>query len=203
MKCKECGNEINLNVFGSPDDICWDCLNKSDKDNILNTNIGIAPKKTTIKYPKSLKNIYKISEINMNIKEKSQVVMLSTNQKAKVNNEYIIDQFELYFLSDEEIKEGDKMIVGAWYINTYRGYSKPFQNYNLDNNGYCKEVIAATDKSLFESIELTDNEGKFLDKVYLPNPSSEFVQKFIDEYNKGNKIEWVDKDTMNNIIKYN
>lgn len=39
MKCKKCGDEINLTVFGAPNDICWDCLKKSEKKVALDKNI--------------------------------------------------------------------------------------------------------------------------------------------------------------------
>lgn len=39
MKCKKCGDEINLTVFGMPDDICWGCLKKSKKKVVLDKNI--------------------------------------------------------------------------------------------------------------------------------------------------------------------
>ena len=38
-KCKICEEEINMVVFGSPDDICWGCLNREDKDKVVGVNI--------------------------------------------------------------------------------------------------------------------------------------------------------------------
>lgn len=37
MKCEKCGEEINLTIFGTPNDICWGCLNK-DQQLIAVTN---------------------------------------------------------------------------------------------------------------------------------------------------------------------
>jgi len=38
MRCKKCGNVINLTIFGMPDDICWGCVGNG-KNEILNKNI--------------------------------------------------------------------------------------------------------------------------------------------------------------------
>jgi hypothetical protein len=40
MKCKECGKEINLQIFDMPPDICWGCFNQEGKNKVLNTNIN-------------------------------------------------------------------------------------------------------------------------------------------------------------------
>ena len=70
----------------------------------------------------------------------------------------------LYIISDDEIKEGDYYIIDD--IPEL-----------LKNNGlkfiddYCKKVIATTDTSLG-----------------LPQPSKQFIEKYIEEYNKGNII---------------
>ena len=31
MKCKKCNEEINVHVFGQPDDICWACVSDKEK----------------------------------------------------------------------------------------------------------------------------------------------------------------------------
>ena len=96
----------------------------------------------------------------------------------------------LYFLSDEEIKEGDWFIFGYNLENDYEG-GKDYKITNNDviqcleikDNKYiihkegnteienCKKIIATTDVSLG-----------------LPQPSQQFIQKYIEEYNKGNVI---------------
>lgn len=35
MKCKFCEEEINLHIFGAPDDICFGCLTVQEKDQIV------------------------------------------------------------------------------------------------------------------------------------------------------------------------
>ena len=68
MKCKKCGEEINLTVFGAPPNICWDCLNKEEKEEeVLDVNINtdeiLQPKdyigKTLKRNHEFLKNIKK------------------------------------------------------------------------------------------------------------------------------------------------
>lgn len=41
MKCKKCGNKINLTVFGMPNDICWGCLQEPEKEVVLDKNNNI------------------------------------------------------------------------------------------------------------------------------------------------------------------
>jgi hypothetical protein len=57
-------------------------------------------------------------------------------------------------VSDEEIKESEELIPNKWYINSYRGYDKPFKNHNLDNNGYLKQVIAYQPKGNAPELDL-------------------------------------------------
>ena len=85
----------------------------------------------------------------------------------------------LYIISDDEIKKGDYYIID----------DVPEL---LKNNGlkfiddYCKKVIATTDTSLYihqkETISLPER------VFYLPQPSKQFIEKYIEEYNKGNII---------------
>lgn len=130
----------------------------------------------------------------MSVFKKVKVVMLPTNEKVtknclllcpslgKYNNSWwlklnkddsgiqytkLISQ-HLYFLSNEEIKEGD------WQVH----WSNDLNNYIISQHKLGKstglKVIATTDKSL-----------------NLPQPSQSFIEKYISEYNKGNKIEEV------------
>jgi hypothetical protein len=109
------------------------------------------------------------------MKKLAQVVMLSTNEKAKIGD-IIMSKFDdihiltkndgkeyaktvtsqhLYILSDEEIKEGD------WFVGFADGSIKPFvmkadestveiNNWQLNKKGYSsnKKIIATTDRSL-------------------------------------------------------
>ena len=135
--------------------------------------------------------------------KKAKVVMLPTNKPSKlgdlatykgkslakvikegVNFKNTTVQFwNLYIISDDEIKEGD------WC-------------YDLKNNCILqakssyegmriKKIIATTDKSLeisnnLDYNQLLPNRKDF--RFYLPHPSEQFIQKYIEEYNKGNLI---------------
>lgn len=110
----------------------------------------------------------------------------------------------LYILSDDEIKEGD------WFYNKL--LNNIFQCVEVlkddlsnhihfrDESGsrvvdinYCKKVIATTDKSLKLKETLFENvviKKEWINKP-LPEPSPQFIQKYIEEWNKGNKIEYV------------
>ena len=138
--------------------------------------------------------------------KKTKVVMLSTNKKAKFNDlvihpiDGLLVQFKhqnctevaqnLYFLSDEEIKEGD------WILNNLLEDKRPIQvTKELLEDGLLKDdkkIIATTDKSLFtetKSIGYTEDRARvFYGKEYLPQPSQSFIEKFVNEYNKGNVI---------------
>ena len=138
--------------------------------------------------------------------KKTKVVMLSTNKKAKFNDlvihpiDGLLVQFKhqnctevaqnLYFLSDEEIKEGD------WILNNLLEDKRPIQvTKELLEDGLLKDdkkIIATTDKSLFtetKSIGYTEDRARvFYGKEYLPQPSQSFIEKFVEEYNEGNVI---------------
>ena len=131
------------------------------------------------------------------------VFMLPTNEKAPLwlskgntltlwgkenNNDKLGDNQHLYILSDEEIKVGD------WFYADE--YSKPEQAKHFDGklvNGFvvefCKKIIATTDKSLNVKsfINYGKESGKEVD-VLLPQPSQSFIEKYVEEYNKGNII---------------
>jgi hypothetical protein len=164
--------------------------------------------------------------------KKCQVVMLPTNEKAEdclatyynskmsivkglLTKSYLasagIKCFHLYFLSDEEIKEGDWM---------YKDLDKkPIQwdgdmstTKNPERYGY-KKIIATTDSSLkllckcnsgidwWHNSKATNCEHEIEDhynkalrcdlKLHLPQPSQSFLEVFVTEYNKGNQIKEV------------
>jgi len=89
--------------------------------------------------------------------------------------------FHLYLLSDDEIKEGD------WYYNSR--LKQIFQA--IRNSGYSKKtddykIIATTDTSLIENIEMIGTGSTYLFK--LPQPSQQFIEKYIESYNAGQVI---------------
>ena len=131
--------------------------------------------------------------------KRAKVVMLPTNKPSKLGNlatyqghslakvikegvkpiNTIVQFWNLYIISNDKIKKGDYYIIDD--IPEL-----------LKNNGlkfiddYCKKVIATTDTSLYthqkETVSLPER------VFYLPQPSQQFIQKYIEEYNKGNVI---------------
>lgn len=124
--------------------------------------------------------------------------MLPTNEKAPVSHKGIIKQGDsllffdksifiskdvprqpqhLYFLSDEEIKDGD------WYYDlTYKQVFRNKAGKNTPSDNW-KKIIVTTDKSL-------EVVSKGINPVYekLPQPSQQFIEKYVEDYNKGNII---------------
>ena len=116
-----------------------------------------------------------------------------------------ITSHHLYIISDEEIKEGDWYLVklyklgendneGTWTVEqcksiteqTWINKTSVDKTRHIDN---CKKIIATTDKSLIISKSINGvmgNTGTITD--YFPQPSQAFIQKYIEEYNKGNVI---------------
>ncbi len=149
--------------------------------------------------------------------KKTPVVMLPTNQKAK-KGDYYIGSFgkiaecdngtlkyadgnvlNLYFLSDEEIKEGD------WYYELHTTVDNPkyleqIHQAGKDNDnwkrstGYRMKIIATTDESLSEQIMYYPDGGIIGNKESyksLPQPSQSFIERFIERYNAGAPITHV------------
>ena len=85
----------------------------------------------------------------------------------------------LYIILDKKPDNGDYYIID--------GISEVLKNNGLkfiDDN--CKKIIATTDTSLYihqkETVSLPER------VFYLPQPSQQFIEKYIEEYNKGNII---------------
>ena len=113
----------------------------------------------------------------------------------------------LYIISDDEIKEGD------WCYD-----KRPDENGDLVDIVYQvkniefelrtsteKKIIATTDSSLWRPSHKYAS-----DVILLPQPSQQFIQKYIEEYNKGNvitdvlveyqtKLEWTYSHSGNRI----
>ncbi len=148
----------------------------------------------------------------MSVLKKKSVVMLPTNEKATeelltlcatnprnnqlmrtlstfngkvqeyIDNKQLIPQ-HLYFISDEQTKEGDWCID----LDTY----KLFQLGKWETNRALK-IIATTDSSLKISkstVGYTETRSRtFYSEESLPQPSQSFIEKYIDKYNKGEQI---------------
>ena len=106
-----------------------------------------------------------------------------------IPNVDIFKHQHLYIILDDKIKEGDYFLADN-RLNTTSNKGLPnwvlckctkvknswvYCNEIPDeghNGDWCKKIIATTDESL-----------------NLPQPSKQFIQKFVEEYNKGNIIE--------------
>ena len=130
--------------------------------------------------------------------------MLPTNQKTNIintnqgllynSNDYIGINQHLYIISDDEIKEGDWVYENNLNTETniYQVYKRNnklgifrFRNVFVElSKSNCKKIIATTDTSLIE-------ESRLMRECYslkIGQPSQQFIQKYIEEYNKGNVI---------------
>ena len=130
--------------------------------------------------------------------KRAKVAMLPTNEKAPITlglndimifdnyfhtaiqnrNENFINQ-HLYITSDDNIKEGD------WLLDIRT--NKIAQNGNNSIkifNDNIKKIIATTDILQILN-DYRDDDGS---KFYLPQPSTVFIQRYVEYYNKGNQI---------------
>lgn len=137
--------------------------------------------------------------------KRAQVIMLPTkdnHSRLEIDDltinklSYEIKQYtcknpqHLYIISDDEIKEGDWVLYKnnpcLVSLNAYSGEMKVTLTYAIK---YCKKIIATTDTSLtincIEECKLTTNIHY---SKSLPQPSQQFIEEYIIEYNKGNVI---------------
>ncbi len=91
----------------------------------------------------------------------------------------------IYILSDEEIKEGDYR-YSSIQNNIAKANSTDISTGYYTNNTAYKKTIATTDSSL----NPTGNAGIIAHafKEEIPQPSPQFLEVFVREYNKGNTI---------------
>jgi len=141
----------------------------------------------------------------MNQFKRAQVIMLPTENKQNaiwldnsnylLYNHFLIKQkakgsFQhLYIISDDEIKEND------WYYTPIKRSIEQclkqllvIKNGNNDIKQF--KIIATTDTSLkFETIiSICGNGNKTRGYKSLPQPSQQFIEKYIESYNKGEII---------------
>ena len=84
----------------------------------------------------------------------------------------------LYIISDDEIKEND------YCLNLETNTVFKMHKHGLPTSNRNKKIIATTDTSLLKL--RTDVPEYWSDP--LPQPSQQFIEKYIEEYNKGNII---------------
>jgi hypothetical protein len=134
--------------------------------------------------------------------KKCKVVMLATNEKAPLiigktkvlfhnEKEYTFKSIQagvyqhLYILSDDEIKEGD------WYLKSGNNIidNTKIDSKRAESLGYLK-IIVSTDSSLTYMFKQTVGTYKDIEqKLSLSSIPQLFIDKYVSEYNGGNKIE--------------
>lgn len=164
----------------------------------------------------------------MSVFKRVKVVMLPTNEKAIIHsymynlgtrkepiktyqmngNSQMSYAQHLYFLSDDEIKEGDWFIRNTEIHQCYKvHYDKitdiefktkkdsVYQGKNTFwNKEYCKKIIATTDDLVYT--KQNGHLGQAI--IHIPQPSTSFIEKYVEAYNAGNPIievmvEYVDE----------
>ena len=144
--------------------------------------------------------------------KKTQVVMLPTNEKARIIKINCTQQliylptedwklpktpFEyqhLYILSDDEIIESNWFITATNNIHKCTSVKQEEITFDYESRSmitatvHCKKIIATTDESL--KINMYDINGvREVDfDINLPQPSQAFIEVFVREYNKGSII---------------
>lgn len=159
--------------------------------------------------------------------KRTQIILLPTEQKADLQlwgkwlfhdkNQELSNRKpkavyqNLYFVSDDKIKEGDWIYIknrannefidkvskvtneGVWTKDDHYFYP-----YKLDKDTICKKIIATTDEALCHCNPDYDPRSKTgREFIYLPEPSEDFIKEFITEFNKGNRIEYVEVEYDN------
>jgi hypothetical protein len=125
--------------------------------------------------------------------KRAQVVMLPTMDKSRLHNTFGVLRQErgndlspcnqhLYITSDDEIKEGD----WCYFKGTKEVIKYPNGGFP---NGFSKKVIATTYSSLMTLGKFNTGPGQVgYPKYYIPQPSQQFIEKYIEAYNKGEII---------------
>lgn len=117
---------------------------------------------------------------------------LSLTQGNHKGNKDILPQ-RFYFLSDDEIKEGD------WVMDATNQIRKVLnivdKRLSLEGIDFltilpqsCKKIIATTDESLRISYKENNHQPLSSNNYTLPRPSDSFIKKYIEEYNAGRQI---------------
>jgi hypothetical protein len=111
-----------------------------------------------------------------------------TNSFIGYNKNNVIFQ-HLYFVSNEcEIKEDE----WCYFKGTREIMEYPIGGFP---NGHAKKIIATTDPSLSESIEMLGTGSTYLFEI--PKPSELFLKQYVDAFNTGIQITEVDVEYYN------
>ena len=138
-------------------------------------------------------------------KEKSPIFLIGNWRKLYTGTDVDIKDFDkdesyqhLYITSDEKIKDGDWCIM---FDSFGHMFSDHIQQY-LPNKGHVlndglHKIIATINTSLKLYGEPTIN-GNRTFKGLMPQPSPQFIEKYIEEYNKGTVITEVMVEYLDN-----
>lgn len=132
----------------------------------------------------------------MNLKRKCQIILSNTDRKensiiqfgqslrSTLGNlsEMVVKRNHLYILSDDKIKTGDWVLD----LNDNSIFQIQIQPNTIINK--YKKIIATTNLSLAKQVFHKDSTPTNNYSYVLPQPSPQFIQKFIEEWNKDNKI---------------
>jgi hypothetical protein len=131
-----------------------------------------------------MKNYKRAQVVMLPTQNINRLLYLSTDVSPSLLSNWRGEAQELYITSDDEIKKGD------WFINLqhnkiYQCEPKPFfgEIWVNQNKDICKKIIATTDTSL--TVMLPHD---VLIGSRLPQPSQQFIEKYIESYNKGEII---------------
>ena len=94
------------------------------------------------------------------------------------------DKFHLYITDDSKIKEGDYFLS---LFNSYTLYNIEGGYEEYPDTSGCNKIIATTNTLRL----ITKDEFGGIDNQHLPKIPKQFIEHYISEYNKGNKIEKV------------
>lgn len=146
--------------------------------------------------------------------KRAKVIILPTNNTSSLwshkgrnlyynqNNPNDIDdeiRYNIYIISDDKIKDGDWFMMNTKEIgrcdNNVIELSEKFLR---NNNVNCKKIITTTDISLSPQAWIGS-----IGYLALPQPSQQFITKYIKEYNKGNIIEDILVEYERGVDQYN
>lgn len=131
----------------------------------------------------------------------NQKQLIHTHVSGEYKEKYT--PYNLYITSNEKIKEGDWCLIDN-NVGQSKGYlvlkckktdtSSGWYYFEGFKTGRCKKIIATTDNSLVvenNTETIVENGGfKYEHPVFksLPKPSKQFIEKWVEEYNKSNIV---------------
>jgi hypothetical protein len=98
-------------------------------------------------------------------------VVLQNQKVLATNSKSSVEFYSLYIISDDNIEKAD------WYINLLTKEIKKY-NYNFTDLRGNKKIIAAIDTTISPNSL----------QAIVPKPSQQFIEKYIESYNKGEII---------------